>query len=167
MMRAEMVARLAAMGYRNAPAIAPVAAIRAGAALRVMAPDTSARFDVLVPRLIEAARASCRIPTRHSRAACDLLEAISRRGGLPGAAAAISAGLAAGRAARQRQPWAADYLAHHPILLDELLDTAPARRRRLAGVSQPAAARLQERSPSTERQMDRLREAHQTRCSAC
>ena len=80
---------------------------------------------------------------------------------LPRPAAAISAGLEQVARIASASSWAADYLLHHPILLDELLDPrllemAPD----WTAFRQQLIEQTDELEPDTERQMDVLREAH-------
>ncbi|MDK9701788.1 MAG: bifunctional [glutamate--ammonia ligase]-adenylyl-L-tyrosine phosphorylase/[glutamate--ammonia-ligase] adenylyltransferase [Sulfuritalea sp.] len=149
------------LGYRDPPAAARrISALRAGPLYQQMSQEIRSRFDVLVPRLIEAAAALPNPDETLSRGV-DLLESISRR-------AAYLALLQQYPQALQKvaqlvgsSSWAANYLQRHPILLDELLDP------RLlevvpdwAGFRVQLSARLEELEPDTERQMDTLREVH-------
>jgi glutamate-ammonia-ligase adenylyltransferase len=149
------------LGYRNPPAAAQrLAALRAGPRYQQMGEDIRRRFDVLVPRLIEAA-AAMPSPDDTLTRVIDLLESISRR-------AAYLALLQQYPQALQKvvelvgsSSWAATYLQRHPILMDELLDP------RLlefipnwASVREQLGTHLDELEPDTERQMDALREMH-------
>jgi len=149
------------LGYRNPPAAAQrVAALRAGPLYQQMSQDIRSRFDVLVPRLIEAA-AELPNPDETLSRGVDLLESISRRAAYLALLQQYPQALQKVAQLLSSSSWAANYLQRHPILLDELLDP-----RLLDAVSDWAAFRaqlsalLEELEPDTERQMDTLREAH-------
>ncbi|MDZ4252704.1 MAG: bifunctional [glutamate--ammonia ligase]-adenylyl-L-tyrosine phosphorylase/[glutamate--ammonia-ligase] adenylyltransferase [Sulfuritalea sp.] len=149
------------LGYRNPPAAAQrIAALRAGPLYQQMPQDIRGRFDVLVPRLIEAA-AELPNPDQTLSRGVDLLESISRRAAYLALLQQYPQALQKVAQLVSSSSWAANYLQRHPILLDELLDP-----RLLDAVSDWAAfrsqltARLEELEPDTERQMDSLREAH-------
>ena len=149
------------LGYRNPPAAAQrIAALRAGPLYQQMSQDIRGRFDVLVPRLIEAA-AELPNPDETLSRGVDLLESISRRAAYLALLQQYPQALQKVAQLLSSSSWAANYLQRHPILLDELLDP-----RLLDAVSDWAAfrsqltARLEELEPDTEQQMDSLREAH-------
>ena len=149
------------LGYRNPPAAAQrVAALRAGPLYQQMSQEIRARFDVLVPRLIEAAAALPNPDETLSRGV-DLLESISRRAAYLALLQQYPQALQKVAQLVSSSSWAAGYLQRHPILLDELLDprlldAAPD----WAGFRAQLSARLEEQEPDTERQMDTLREVH-------
>jgi len=149
------------LGYRNPPAAAQrVAALRAGPLYQQMAQDIRGRFDVLVPRLIEAA-AELPNPDETLSRGAELLESISRRAAYLALLQQYPQALQKVAQLLSSSSWAANYLQRHPILLDELLDP-----RLLDAVSDWAGFRtqlsglLEEQEPDTERQMETLREAH-------
>jgi glutamate-ammonia-ligase adenylyltransferase len=149
------------LGYRNPPAAAQrIAALRAGPLYQQMSQDIRGRFDVLVPRLIEAA-AELPNPDETLSRSVDLLESISRRAAYLALLQQYPQALRKVAQLVSSSSWAASYLQRHPILLDELLDP-----RLLDAVSDWAAfraqltARLDELEPDTEQQMETLREAH-------
>ncbi len=154
-------AELARLGFRDAGgACARLAAIRSGSRYRQLSESARARFDALVPRLIEAA-APMPDPDAALSRGLDLLEAVSRRAAYlallqqyPQALARVAQIVGSSR-------WAAEYLIRHPVLLDELLDprlleTAPD----WAAFRSHLTQLLDDAEPDTERQMDILREAH-------
>ena len=124
--------------------------------------DSRARVDALVPRLATAA-IKTQDPDATLIRGLDLIEAISRR-------AAYLALLAEHREALDRvarmigaASWAAGFITRHPLLLDELLDD----RMLYAEPDWPAFSRdlesqLASADGDTERQMNALREAHQS-----
>ncbi|MCC7546546.1 MAG: bifunctional [glutamate--ammonia ligase]-adenylyl-L-tyrosine phosphorylase/[glutamate--ammonia-ligase] adenylyltransferase [Burkholderiales bacterium] len=150
------LARLAARGYADPPdVLRRLRALRDSAVYRRMSASTHARLDRLVPRLLEVAGASDRPDATLERLA-GVVESIGRRESYlallleyPGALQRL-ADLAAA------SPWASEYLARHPILLDELISLAGPE-----ALDWPAlAARLQtelDRADNVEQQMDLLR----------
>ncbi|MHB1358927.1 MAG: bifunctional [glutamate--ammonia ligase]-adenylyl-L-tyrosine phosphorylase/[glutamate--ammonia-ligase] adenylyltransferase [Rhodocyclaceae bacterium] len=158
-------AALAKLGYGDTAALcARLAAIRGGVRYQQMSESTKDRFDALVPHIIKAAasvQTSAPNPDATLSRMLDLLEAIGRR------AAYLALLLQYPHAIEQvakiasASSWAADYLLHHPILLDELLDP------RLLQMPPDWSAFRQQLTeqtdllePDTEQQMDALREAH-------
>ncbi len=150
--------RLAQMGYGDAPRIhARLAAIRSSARYRRMAASSQRLLDKLVPQLLGIAR-TLPGPDATFERMLNVVDSIGRRESYlallleyPNA----TAGLARLASA---SPWAADYLAQHPVLLDELINPQggsevpdwPALRVALR-------ASLEEQDGNTERQMDLLR----------
>jgi len=124
--------------------------------------DSRRRVDRLVPLLAKAAQATPDPEATLARG-IDLIEAVARR-------AAYLALLAENPQALERvariigaSPWAAGYVTRHPLLMDELLDDrmlyAPPD---WAGFEQPLRAALAAAGEDTERQMNLLREHHQS-----
>ncbi len=154
-------ARLAQLGFRDAAGTASrLAAARSGARYAGLPQASRARFDALIPRIIEESAA--REDPDAALARClEFMETVSRR-------AAYLALLDEHPAALERlaqllgaSSWAAEYLNRHPIVLDELLDA----RALFARPDWNAFARelrhqLAARQGDEERQMDWLREAH-------
>ncbi|MHB1429223.1 MAG: bifunctional [glutamate--ammonia ligase]-adenylyl-L-tyrosine phosphorylase/[glutamate--ammonia-ligase] adenylyltransferase [Rhodocyclaceae bacterium] len=152
---------LVRLGFRETASLcARLGAIRGGLRYQQMGEQAKARFDALVPRVIQAAAAMPNPDETLSRM-LDLLEAIGRR------AAYLALLLQYPQALEQvakiagASSWAADYLLRHPILLDELLDQ---RILQMApdwpGFRQQLAEQTDALEPDTEQQMDVLREAH-------
>ena len=152
---------LVRLGFRETASLcARLGAIRGGLRYQQMGEQAKARFDALVPRVIQAAAARPNPDETLSRM-LDLLEAIGRR------AAYLALLLQYPQALEQvakiagASSWAADYLLRHPILLDELLDQ---RILQMApdwpGFRQQLAEQTDAIEPDTEQQMDVLREAH-------
>ncbi len=150
-------------GYRDPAATASrLLATRTSQRYLGLPSDSRARVDALIPQLVNAARDT---PDRDATLArgLDLIEAIARR-------AAYLALLAEHREALVRvarligaASWAASFITRHPLLLDELLDD----RVLYAEPDWPAFARdleaqLAAVDGDTERQMNALREAHQS-----
>ncbi|MDO8348470.1 MAG: bifunctional [glutamate--ammonia ligase]-adenylyl-L-tyrosine phosphorylase/[glutamate--ammonia-ligase] adenylyltransferase [Rugosibacter sp.] len=159
--RERIVARLAAMGYREPQEAAErLVALRTSVRYRQMAEDIRRRLDALMPRLVETAARQPDADLTLARS-IELLDAISRRGAYlallqenPRTLEKVAQLVASSR-------WAANYLQRHPLLLDELLDS-----RLLDAAPDWAAFRSQLQAlldalePDTERQMDVLREQH-------
>jgi glutamate-ammonia-ligase adenylyltransferase len=159
----ESHSRLAAMGFADAERIyARLAGIRGSARYRRMAASSQALLDRLVPQLLETARRLSNPDATFERM-LNVVDSIGRRESYlallleyPNA----TAGLARLASA---SPWAADYLAQHPVLLDELINPQgggdipdwPRLRDSLR-------ASLDEHDGNTERQMDHLRHFKQT-----
>jgi len=161
--RESMVRALAGRGFRNPELSAErLLAARRSQRYAVLPTDSRQRMDALVPALAAAA-GRAEDPDATLARGMDLIEAVARR-------AAYLALLAEHPEALERvtrmiaaSSWAADYVTRHPLLLDELLDDRvlyaapdwPAFAATLAGLLAGAAG-------DVERQMDVLREQHQS-----
>jgi glutamate-ammonia-ligase adenylyltransferase len=163
-------AELAALGFREPrPLAGRLRELRAGARYRALPAASQARLDALVPPAIEvAARQPHPDETLHRL--LDLLEAVSGRAAYLALLAEYPQALERLAAMAAASPWVAQYLAQHPILLDELLDP----RTLLAAPDWEAArrelrAQLEDAAGDAERQMDALRHfkhAHTIRLAA-
>ncbi|MGD9870779.1 MAG: bifunctional [glutamate--ammonia ligase]-adenylyl-L-tyrosine phosphorylase/[glutamate--ammonia-ligase] adenylyltransferase [Thauera sp.] len=152
---------LAGLGYQRPDAGAErLSAIHASPRYRQLPNNIKSRFDALMPRMIEVAAATPGADDTLARM-LDLIEAIGRRGAYlallqqyPQALQRVADLMSASR-------WAAQFLARHPILLDEMLD---ARNLEAApdwsAVRASLAAELDTLEPDMERQMDVMREQH-------
>lgn len=154
-------AALQKVGFDGTAALAArLAAIRAGSRYRQMSEQAKARFDALVPRLIQAATASGNPDATLSRM-LDLLEAIGRRSAYLALLLQYPHALEQVARIAGASSWAADYLLRHPVLLDELLDS---RLLQMApdwpGFCQQLEEQTDALEPDAEAQMDALREAH-------
>jgi glutamate-ammonia-ligase adenylyltransferase len=153
--------RLAQLGFRDAEGTAArLAAVRSSARYAGLPQASRTRFDVLIPRLIEASAA--REDPDAALARClEFIETVSRR-------SAYLALLDEHPAALERlaqllgaSSWAAEYLNRHPIVLDELLDARSLfARPDWNAFSRELRHQLMARQGDEERQMDWLREAH-------
>jgi glutamate-ammonia-ligase adenylyltransferase len=153
--------RLAQLGFRDASgAAARLAAVRSGARYAGLPQASRARFDALIPRVIEQS-ASREDPDVALARCLEFMETVSRR-------AAYLALLDEHPAALERltqvlgaSSWAAEYLNRHPIVLDELLDARTLfARPDWNAFAQELRRQLMARQGDEERQMDWLREAH-------
>ena len=151
-------ARLAAMGFTDPQRIhARLADIKSSARYRRMAASSQTLLDRLLPQLLDTARMLSNPDATFERM-LNVVDSIGRRESYlallleyPNA----TAGLARLASA---SPWAADFLAQHPILLDELINPqggsgAPDWPR----LREALRANLDEHDGNTERQMDTLR----------
>jgi glutamate-ammonia-ligase adenylyltransferase len=161
--REDALARLSGMGFGDAGRIyARLMEIRGGARYRRMAASSQALLDRLIPQLLDTARVLPNPDATFERM-LNVVDSIGRREAYlallleyPNA----TAGLARLASA---SPWAADYLAQHPVLLDELINPQ-------GGSDVPDWPRLREalhasldeHDGNTERQMDLLRHFKQT-----
>jgi glutamate-ammonia-ligase adenylyltransferase len=160
---AETAATLAGLGYRNPQdTAARLTAARAGTRYSRLPNNIRSRFEALVPRMI-AATVSTREPDDTLARGLDLLDSITQRGTYlallqeyPQALRRLIDLIGASR-------WAAQYLARHPILLDDLLGahdlTAPPDWQQF---KHELAAELDAIEPDMERQLDLVREQHHT-----
>ncbi|MBP7080143.1 MAG: bifunctional [glutamate--ammonia ligase]-adenylyl-L-tyrosine phosphorylase/[glutamate--ammonia-ligase] adenylyltransferase [Rhodocyclaceae bacterium] len=149
------------LGYRDpASSMRRLATLHSGARYQQMTTAIKERFDVLVPRLIQAA-ARAPNPDETLVRSLDLLESISRRAAYLALLQQYPHALERLAALVSSSKWAADYLQRHPILLDELLD-----HRTLQSTIVPDAFlselndKLDDAEPDVERQMDVMREQH-------
>ena len=154
----EASAKLAEVGYADPQAVwQRLRQIKQSNRYSRLPTANRARFDALMAPLIEVA-AGFGDPDQTLQRVLALLEAISRRESYLALLLEYPATLAQVARLCSASPWAADYLTHHPILLDELLDTGTLYRMpdraALKGVLQ---AKLAEFAGDTERQMDILR----------
>ena len=160
---AEVASALAALGFRD-PSTTAVRLLATRSSQRYLALPTESRrrMDTLVPRLAAAAL-NTPDPGATLARGLDLIEAIARR-------ASYLALLAEHRQALDRvarmigaASWAADFITRHPLLLDELLDDRVLYAEPDWGAfSRELAAQLAAVEGDTERQMNALREAHQS-----
>ncbi|OFZ70866.1 MAG: bifunctional glutamine synthetase adenylyltransferase/deadenyltransferase [Betaproteobacteria bacterium RBG_16_58_11] len=148
---------LATLGYTEpSRAAAQLANLKHSQRYLNLPTNSRARFDALLPRIIvEAVHHGDSTETLTRM--ITLMETISRRESYLALLAEYPDTLTHVARVCGASPWAADYLTHHPLLLDELLDTRSLMEKR----DWPQLARrLREELgdfPGTERQMDTLR----------
>ncbi|HZP89326.1 MAG TPA: bifunctional [glutamate--ammonia ligase]-adenylyl-L-tyrosine phosphorylase/[glutamate--ammonia-ligase] adenylyltransferase [Burkholderiales bacterium] len=152
----EAQAKLRAMGFTMPDAVlARASALRQSSRYRSMAATSQARVDRLGPRLIEAAAQFDRADQTLDRL-MRVLESIGRRESYLALLLEYPLALQRLTAIAAASPWATDYLASHPILLDELISPTS-----LQSPDWPSlAARLTselDAADNVERQMDILR----------
>jgi glutamate-ammonia-ligase adenylyltransferase len=159
----EIARVLAGRGYRSPDTTAArLIATRSSQRYLGLPSDSRTRVDALVPQLALAA-IETPDPDATLMRGLDLIEAIARRAAYLALLAEHREAL--GRVARLigAASWAASFITRHPLLLDELLDD----RVLYAEPDWPAFSRelevqLSVAEGDTERQMNVLREAHQT-----
>jgi glutamate-ammonia-ligase adenylyltransferase len=159
----EMANALRGHGYRDPQASAArLLATRTSQRYLGLPSDSRERVDALVPRLAAAA-VNTPDPGATLARGMDLIEAIARRASYLALLAEHRQAL--GRVARMigASSWAADFITRHPLLLDELLDDRMLHAEPdWAAFSRELAAQLAAAEGDTERQMNVLREAHQS-----
>jgi glutamate-ammonia-ligase adenylyltransferase len=110
-------------GYAEPPrALAAINALKNSNRLRQMPEASHARMSRLVPLVVEEA-AKLPAPDATLERMLHLVESISRRESYLALLLQYPQTITRGAALASASPWAAGYLAQHPILLDELLDT--------------------------------------------
>jgi [glutamine synthetase] adenylyltransferase / [glutamine synthetase]-adenylyl-L-tyrosine phosphorylase len=156
--REDVLARIAGMGFDDAQRIyARLMDIRGSGRYRRMAASSQALLDRLIPQLLETARGLPNPDATFERM-LNVVDSIGRREAY--LALLLEYPNATARLARlaSASPWAADYLALHPVLLDELINPqggsdGPDR----PSLREGLRASLDEHEGNTERQMDILR----------
>src|SRR5690606_36626868 len=119
----DTAARLQALGYAHgAETLQRLQALREGRRYRQLPELSRQRFDELMPMLIDTAAAEANADAVLLDVS-DLLEAICRRASYLALLAEYPAALGLVIKFAAASPWLIQYLARHPILLDELLDT--------------------------------------------
>jgi glutamate-ammonia-ligase adenylyltransferase len=153
----EAGARLKALGYAQpGETVQRLADLRSGSRYRRLSASGQARFDRLMPVMIESA-AGADPPDRTLARMLQVVESIGRRESYlallleyPQALAALTRLVAA-------SPWAAEYLARQPILLDELIAAPEPADPDWPVLTAELRAAMLEHADNTERQMDLLR----------
>lgn len=149
------------LGFRRPrEAIERLADLRASSRYQQLPATNRSRLDAVGPRLIEAAGATGDPDTTLARG-LTFLEGIARRGAYLALLQQYPMALRRVADMMCASHWAADYLNHYPLLLDELLDP---RLYEMAtdwtGFRENLRANLALHAGDTEREMDILREMH-------
>ena len=153
----EGVEILARQGYENpGEVLARLRRLRESQVYRRMAPSTQTRVDQLAPRVIEAA-ARFDHPDQTLERLTRVLESIGRRESYFALLLEFPAALERLASLAAASPWAADYLAQHPVLLDELISPHALEAPDWSQLRAQLAAGLDRDEGNTERQMDVLR----------
>jgi glutamate-ammonia-ligase adenylyltransferase len=158
----DTLARLAALGYADPARIFRlIAGIRSSGSYRRMAASGQARLDQLMPKLLKLAT-SLPGPDGTFERVLQVVESIGRRESY--LALLLEYPVALERLARlaSASPWAAGYMAQHPILLDELITPQKGQTPEWPQLRLALRASLDEHAGNTERQMDLLRHFKQT-----
>ncbi len=153
--------RLAQLGFRDAAgAAARLALVRSGGRYNGLPQASRARFDALIPRIVEESAAR-EDPDATLKRFLELIETVSRRAAYLALLDEHPAILARLAQLLDASSWAAEYLNRHPVVLDELLDArALLARPDWRAFALELRAQLAVRQADEERQMDWLREAH-------
>ncbi|MCB1887930.1 MAG: bifunctional [glutamate--ammonia ligase]-adenylyl-L-tyrosine phosphorylase/[glutamate--ammonia-ligase] adenylyltransferase [Rhodocyclaceae bacterium] len=156
-------AGLAKLGFREAgQAAASLSELRASSRYRHMPPGIRARFDGVMPRVLEAAAATENSDQTLARL-LDLLAAISRRASYLALLQQYPQALSRLADLVSASQWATSYLIRHPILLDELLDGRQLDTRPdWDAFRSDVDSEMAQHGEDMERQMDLMRELHHT-----
>ncbi|WP_018608246.1 bifunctional [glutamate--ammonia ligase]-adenylyl-L-tyrosine phosphorylase/[glutamate--ammonia-ligase] adenylyltransferase [Uliginosibacterium gangwonense] len=152
---------LGELGFRSpATSAARLQEFRDGARVRSMGDEARGRLDALMPRILELA--SCgRNPDEALSRMIALLESIYRRAIYLALLQQYPRALARVVELVASSSWAAAYLTHHPLLLDELLDPRLLTEQQdWSAFATELSERMNTLGDDTERQMDVMREAH-------
>ncbi|MFH2133671.1 MAG: bifunctional [glutamate--ammonia ligase]-adenylyl-L-tyrosine phosphorylase/[glutamate--ammonia-ligase] adenylyltransferase [Pseudomonadota bacterium] len=158
----ELTKQLADAGYSEASELADILLqMRAGGRYRQLPEISRERMDSLVPRFIKLCAAESK-PDATLRRALNLLEAIARRAAYLAFLAEYPQALPRLMRILSASAWAGEYMAQHPILLDELLDArelyeAPDWK----ALDTKLLEQLEAHHGDTEREMDVLRQFRQ------
>lgn len=153
----EAAARMRTLGYVHAEdTVRRLADLRSGSRYRRMSASGQARLDRLMPALMETAARFDQPDTALVRM-LQVVESIGRRESYLALLLEYPQALAALARLAAASPWAAEYLARQPMLLDELIAAAD-----LGGPDWPQLkaqlrSAMEEHAGNTERQMDLLR----------
>lgn len=149
--------RLHELGYTQpGKLVSRLASLREGHAFRRMSASGQARLDELIPQAMETA-ARYADPNSTLERVLSVIESIGRRESYLALLIEFPQALAALARLASASPWAAEYLARQPVLLDELIappDEATPDWNRLRTELRAA---LDGAADNTERQMDLLR----------
>jgi len=154
----EAAARLQGLGYKEQiETLRRLAVLHSSSRYRQLPAASRQRFDALVPIVMNKAAQEANPDQTLSRT-LDLLDSICRRASYLALLAESSAALTMVVKLVGASPWLAQYLAQHPILLDELLDTRNLYAAPDFGLMyHELKQRLAENEGDVERQMDIMR----------
>lgn len=152
---------LGELGFRSpTTSAARLQEFRDGARVRSMSDEARGRLDALMPRILELASFG-RNPDEALSRMIALLESIYRRAIYLALLQQYPRALARVVELVASSSWAAAYLTHHPLLLDELLDPRLLTEQQdWSAFATDLSERMNALGDDTERQMDVMREAH-------
>lgn len=151
------LATLAELGYENPEAtLRRIAELRGSVRFRRMSASGQARVDRLLPRLLRAAATFAPAGTTFERLLA-LVDSIGRRESYLALLIEFPQALESVARLASLSSWAADYLARHPMLLDELLDPHQLAEPDWPALDDRLTKDLTEAEGNVERQMDLLR----------
>ncbi|HKQ24589.1 MAG TPA: bifunctional [glutamate--ammonia ligase]-adenylyl-L-tyrosine phosphorylase/[glutamate--ammonia-ligase] adenylyltransferase [Burkholderiales bacterium] len=158
----DSLARIAALGYADAARIFRlIAAIRSSGPYRRMAASGQARLDQLMPKLLKLAT-TLSGPDATFERVLQVVESIGRRESYLALLLEYPPALARLAHLASASPWAAAYMAQHPILLDELITPQSRHAPEWPQLRTALRSSLDEHAANSERQMDILRQFKQT-----
>jgi glutamate-ammonia-ligase adenylyltransferase len=153
----EAAERLQLAGYRAASeTFRRIREFRTSGRYLRMAASTQARLDSLIPRLMESAAQSDG-PDETFERLLGVIESIGRRESYLALLVEYESARAHLTRLASASPWAAQYLAQHPILLDELISAPGSAAPDWDGLKAWLRRNLDETEGNAERQMDILR----------
>jgi len=153
----QTLASLAELGYENPQAtLGRIAELRGSVRFRRMSASGQARVDRLLPRLLRAASEFPPAGATFERLLA-IIDSIGRRESYLALLIEFPQALESVARLVSLSSWAADYLARHPMLLDELLDPHQLAEPDWAALDARLTADLAANAGNTERQMDLLR----------
>jgi [glutamine synthetase] adenylyltransferase / [glutamine synthetase]-adenylyl-L-tyrosine phosphorylase len=154
----EPLKKLRELGYADpARVLERIAAFRDSSRVRQMPQASHARMGQLVPQVIGAVAAMPN-PDATLERMLTLLESISRREAYLALLLQFPQAIERGARLASASPWAAQYLARHPLLLDELLDARTLHAPPVwAQLQMQLRDRLDQAGDGSEAQMDALR----------
>jgi glutamate-ammonia-ligase adenylyltransferase len=153
----EASARLRTLGYLEADdTVRRLADLRSSSRYRRMSASGQARLDRLMPVLIETAARFDQPDTALARM-LQVIESIGRRESYLALLIEYPQALAALARLAAASPWAAEYLARQPMLLDELIAPSEQAAPDWPGLKAQLRSAMAEHEGNAERQMDLLR----------
>ncbi len=153
-----VLASLADLGYEDGPAaLQRISVLRGSARFRRMSASGQARVDRLLPRLLRAAAEFPPADATFERL-LTILESIGRRESYLALLIEYPQALESVARLVSLSSWACDFLARHPMLLDELLDPQQLAEPEWSALDTRLTAELADSEDNTERQMDLLRQ---------
>ena len=153
----EAVAQLTALGFSESEAtLERLARYRESARFKRMAASGQARLERLMPMVIESTSSEANPDVTLDRM-LDIIETIGRRESYLALLIEYPQALAAVARLASASAWAADYLARHPVLLDELIAPQTGELPDWGQLQTNLHAELDACSDNAEQQMDLLR----------
>ncbi len=152
---------LAKLGFQDpAEAAGRLAALRNSTRYAELPESSRARLEALVPSLVEQAARQAN-PDQTLQRGLELIESISRRAAYLALLREHPQALTKVVDLVGASPWASEYLARHPVVLDELLDPRSLdEAEQWSNFGQAVRRQLMDFRDDPERQMDLMREAH-------
>ena len=154
----DALAQLGGLGYREPEKVLEqLVRLRGGTRYRRMSASGQSRLDRLMPAVIEAA-AECTDPNATLERMSAVIDSIGRRESYLALLLEYPQALAALARLSSASPWAADYLARQPVLLDELISPRKNEAPDWEKLRAELRAELDANAGNMERQMDLMRQ---------